>query len=99
MVFALEVRGNTVYTGGVFTNVGGQPRDRLAALDATTGLATAWNPGADSDVQTLAVSDTMVLVGGNFNIIGDSYRGGFAILQPAPDSTPTSTVYLPLVRK
>jgi hypothetical protein len=43
-VSALAVAGDTVYAGGSFTTVGGQARNNLAALDATTGAATAWNP-------------------------------------------------------
>ena len=35
---------NTVVAGGYFTQIGGQPRNDLAALDATSGLATAWDP-------------------------------------------------------
>jgi len=33
----LKVLGNTLYAGGSFTEINGQPRERLAALDATTG--------------------------------------------------------------
>ena len=40
------VSGSTVYAGGDFTSIGGQTRNYIAALDATTGAATAWNPNA-----------------------------------------------------
>ena len=33
-------------------SIGGQPRRRIAALDATTGAATAWNPSANNTVHT-----------------------------------------------
>ena len=45
-VNTIAVSGNTVYVGGSFTNIGGEERTAIAALDATTGLATAWNPRA-----------------------------------------------------
>ncbi|GIW09481.1 MAG: hypothetical protein KatS3mg061_0538 [Dehalococcoidia bacterium] len=45
-VYALAVSGSTVYVGGGFTSVGGQTRNRLAALDAATGNVTSWNPNA-----------------------------------------------------
>ena len=63
------VSGNTVYVGGIFTSIGGQPRNRIAAIDATTGLATAWNPNADSWEQSLAVSGGIVYAGGAFTNI------------------------------
>ncbi len=53
-VRAIAVSGSTVYVGGYFNNIGGQPRNRIAALDATTGLATTWNPDADNNVESLA---------------------------------------------
>jgi hypothetical protein len=46
-VQALAVSGSTVYVGGQFNSIGGQSRSNIAALDVTTGLVTAWNPGAD----------------------------------------------------
>src|SRR5439155_11662631 len=45
-VSSLAVSGTTVYAGGAFAIIGGQARNYLAALDATTGLATAWDPNA-----------------------------------------------------
>lgn len=42
-VHALTVVGGTIYVGGDFTAVGGQPRKNLAAVDAS-GRVTAWNP-------------------------------------------------------
>lgn len=43
-VYALLVDGSTIYVGGYFKTIGGQPRGGLAAVDAHTGLATDWNP-------------------------------------------------------
>ena len=34
--------GSTVYAGGSFTNIGGQPRNYIAALSIGSGSATAW---------------------------------------------------------
>ncbi len=55
-VNALAVSGSTVYAGGDFTTIGGATRNRIAALDASTGSGTAWDPNADGAVYALAVS-------------------------------------------
>ncbi len=68
--------GNTIYAGGEFTQIGGQGRSRIAALNATSGLPTAWNPNASWDpnalsaVWALAVSGNVVYAGGRFTQIG-----------------------------
>ena len=86
-VWALAVSGDTVYAGGYFTAVGGKPRKSIAALDATTGDATNWNPNALGDgaygigtVGALAVSGKTVYAGGDFDSIGGQPRNGIAAL-------------------
>ncbi len=79
-VVALAVSGGTVYAGGVFTTIGGQPRNRVAALDATTGTATAWVPNPNGIVWALAVSGSTVYAGGGFTSIGGQSRNNLAAL-------------------
>jgi hypothetical protein len=75
--------------GGQFLNVGGQARNSLAALDAATGLATAWNPNANYEVYALAVGVGTVYVGGYFTSIGGQTRIKIAALSAATGlSTP-----------
>lgn len=57
---------STVYAGGLFTTVGGQSRDRAAALNASDGLATAWNPSPNAEVTALAVDNNYAYLGGVF---------------------------------
>ena len=33
-----------ILAGGQFSNIGGQPRNHIARLDATTGLADSFDP-------------------------------------------------------
>jgi len=77
---ALAVDGSTVYVGGSFSDMGGQPRNNLAALDAATGAATAWDPNPDSTVRTLSTAGGKVFAGGYFNIVGGVYRDCLAAL-------------------
>ncbi len=73
---ALSSDGSTLYVGGSFWCVGGEfeaaclesERFNLAAIDTTTGNATAFNPDPDGEVNTLALSadDSLLFAGGSF---------------------------------
>lgn len=62
----LVVNGNTVYVAGTFTSIAGAERSALAAVDATTGAATAWAPDPDREVAALAISGGTLYAGGEF---------------------------------
>ena len=79
-IYALAVSGTTVYAGGFFNTIGGQPRSNIAALDAATGLAKPWTPNAYSSVLALAVSGNTIYAGGTFGAIGGQPRHGIAAL-------------------
>src|SRR6266849_5979537 len=66
IISSLALSGSTIYVGGFFASVGGQSRNNIAALDASSGLATVWNPNANQWVQSLAVSGDTVYAGGYF---------------------------------
>ncbi len=95
-VWAMKKMGNTLYLGGSFTEVGGQPRYGLAAVDATTGEVLPWNPNAhytgaagESIVQAMAAEGNTLYVGGNFSYIGSTVRNRVAAIDA------TSGVVLP----
>jgi uncharacterized delta-60 repeat protein len=76
-----------ILVGGFFNganSIGGQARNRIARLDATTGLADAFDPSANGNVFSIALqTDGKVLVGGTFNganSIGGQARDFFARL-------------------
>jgi hypothetical protein len=62
--------GRRIYAGGMFKRIGGQPANRLAALDATTGAIdpTFAPPAVDGVVRALGLSPdgSVLYVGGDF---------------------------------
>jgi trimeric autotransporter adhesin len=84
-VNAVAYLGGTVYIGGSFTSVNGQPRSRLAAFNAADGRLLSWNPGANGVVRALKVSPagTRVYVGGDFTVVAGVARARIAALSPS----------------
>jgi hypothetical protein len=86
-VLAIASNGSTVYAGGEFTSMGSWlVRNALAALDVTTGVATAWDPGATggaNPVHALAVDGSTVYAGGEFTVAGGQARNRIAALDAA----------------
>lgn len=80
VINALAVSGSTVYAGGSFSTIGGQTRNSIAALDATTGNASAWNPNSAGNINAIVVSGTNIYVGGTFATIGGQSRSRIAAL-------------------
>ena len=57
--------GRTLYLGGAFTQVGTQPRYRVAALDTANGAVSPLSIGANATVYGLAATpDTLYMTGG-----------------------------------
>jgi hypothetical protein len=82
----------TVYAGGTFTTIGGQPRQSIAALDPSSGLATSWSPDARGGTGAVGLAHVLsialspdketVYAGGDFTTIGanDAARRNLAAL-------------------
>jgi uncharacterized delta-60 repeat protein len=73
-----------ILVGGQFNgpnSIGGQTRNRIARLDATTGLADSFDPNANDEVDSIAVqADGKILTGGVFTTIGGQTRNLFVRL-------------------
>jgi hypothetical protein len=84
-VTAVVASGGRVYFAGSFTHVDGVLRNRLAAVDASTGQLTSWDPNANDAVQALAVSadGTRVYAGGPFTSVGGAARNRLAAIDAA----------------
>ena len=102
-VWAIAVEGSTVYLGGTFTTVRQTAaakvrRDRAAAVDATSGYASAWNPQPNDTVYALGATESTVYLGGLFTKVGQVNRSRAAAVDPvdgsvmAWDPNPTGTV-------
>ena len=88
VVYTMAVQSDgKVLVGGHFNgsnSIGGQARNRIARLDATTGAADSFNPNANDEVQSIAVqTDGKILASGPFSNIGGQNRNRIARLDPA----------------
>ena len=78
--------GSGVYLGGAFTHVNAVARGRIAHLTAGGLLDTAFNPDANSRVQTLALTGSRLFLGGQFSKLGATARSGLAELNSVTGS-------------
>jgi trimeric autotransporter adhesin len=62
--------------------VGIRTRNCIAALDATTGAATPWNPQSDNILFALAASGNVVYAGGAFSNMGVTVTRNVAEFEP-----------------
>jgi trimeric autotransporter adhesin len=92
-VHAIVRVGDTVYLGGSFTAVRRKDgttatRNRLAAINATTGELKSWNPNANGTVLALAVSadGSRIYAGGDFTAIGGRTRNRLAKISASSGS-------------
>ncbi|MFN8125351.1 MAG: hypothetical protein U0R64_02385 [Candidatus Nanopelagicales bacterium] len=82
-VYALAVAGATVYAGGEVNVMGGEARNRLAAVGAG-GSLTSWNPNvADGPVNALVRSGSTIYVGGEFTTVAGATRNRAAAISTA----------------
>ena len=80
---ALAVAGPLVYLGGDFSGAnsvnGSKQRDHAAAVDATTGTATGWDPAPNGIVRAILPSGPTIYLGGDFATVnGATTRNGAA---------------------
>lgn len=88
-IHSLAVRGNSVFAGGNFSAVNGQPRRNLAELDATNGSLRPFAPqvGDSSDiVRAVETSSSKLYIGGQFTLVDGNGRGNIAAFDLADRS-------------
>lgn len=84
-VTAIKVAGDRVYVGGAFQNIGGQARNRLAAIDKASGALLDWNPNVSSAASSVFCIDVSadlqtVYIGGTFQMVDSASRNRIAAL-------------------
>jgi hypothetical protein len=93
-VRAMTVLGSRVYLAGAFATVGGETRQRLAALDATTlALDTAFLPavsGGAATVYALLASGTTLYVAGEFTTVNGDPKPNLAAVDAATGANLTA---------
>ena len=72
VVYAVAVQADgKILVGGLFTTLGGAPRNNIGRLNADGSIDTSFNPGASNSVVALAVQpDGKILAGGWFTTLG-----------------------------
>ncbi len=92
-VSALAMDDKALYVGGSFTNISGETRMSIAALNLNTGAALEWNPGATTTTRGPGVVRALLLVGnvlyagGEFANFGGQPRASIAAT-PTPSDAP-----------
>jgi hypothetical protein len=80
---AMSLKDSSLWVGGSFSALGGQPRICLAAVDTVTGSARTWDPGADGLVWSLATCGQTIYAGGGFSRIAGLPCAGVAAIRDA----------------
>ncbi len=85
----IAIEDGVAYLAGNFWALGGTARNRVGAVDATTGAVTNWNPhvgdwdnGVSATAETITVSGGTALIGGDFTVVGGLPRWHAAAVGP-----------------
>jgi len=78
---ALSPDGTTLYAGGEFASVGGEDRNRVAALTVADGAVTDFDPDvAGASVYAIGAGEDAVTIGGLFSTIAGTSRDNLAMV-------------------
>ncbi|MEO7234723.1 MAG: cell surface protein, partial [Lapillicoccus sp.] len=80
--------GSRLYVAGQFTQVAGQPRNRVAAFSTATGqLLSTWAPDVNGKVNSVVATSSTVYLGGEFTSVNGAGRTKVAAVSAANGST------------
>jgi PKD repeat protein len=83
LVITAAPDGSRLYVGGDFTQVNGQPRNRVAALTTAGALIDTWKPSVSSQVRAIAATSSTVYLGGSISAVGGVSRTRLAAVTAA----------------
>ncbi len=91
-VRALAVTGDTVYAGGDFLSVAGQPRERFAAVGAADGALKPFTADADEPGRAVEVTPDgrNVVLGGDFFTVNGTNTHALAVVDATSGALTTS---------
>lgn len=85
-VSEIKVKNSKLYIAGRFTTAGGVGRTNVASIDASTGIATNWNPaitpqnGVYTRITDLEIFNDTIYIAGDFTAVNGTPRNTFAAL-------------------
>lgn len=90
----LALAGSTLYLGGAFASVAGQPRQNLAAIDLVSAALLPWNPRAPVPVTGLATTSS-----GGIYVTGDfaAFAGQARVRLARLDASGALSPWMPAV--
>jgi hypothetical protein len=86
-LLSLKFAGSTLYFGGVFASVNGQPRSSVAAVTWPGGALLPFGPGVTGTVRGIEVSGAVVYVAGTFSLVNGAVRRSFAAVDASTGLT------------
>ncbi len=82
-VTALGAAAGHLYLAGTFSQVGGKPRQGVAAVNPVSAALEGGNPEIDGRVDALGVGESGVYAGGSITTVGGASRQGLAAIDTA----------------
>lgn len=82
-VYALALKGDTVFVAGVFSGVNGVPRQNVASVHRITGEVFPWEVITNGVVYDMEVIGNRLILGGAFTSVNGVNRSGLAAVNIA----------------
>jgi hypothetical protein len=79
----ISLAGDSVYIGGRFDSINGNPRTNAAAISASTGEILPWSPNPDRPLASIAAMPDFVVIAGEFTKVGSQNRQHLAAVDTA----------------